>query len=559
MSAQWSDYNDSWNEGIHGPGGIKGGAPGADPTLEPGGYLTSEQPPGAPTAQNPGGIGDVGIGQKPMLDPMRMQPTDMGGGYGAAQPGALGSAQNPGRLGTETLPGGQPNGGAPPAGIVGFSGGPGSLATESTPGGQPGANGQSPPSGIVGFSGDGSGGAGSAPGSTNTASGLPTGSQVTSTAPLPLQAFGGIPQVNPTYGTAANAQAPNTPNAAMMTPSYMDSTQQGYATTDLTQQGYLTGNASQQGYAATNAALVDPQQSQQYLQEYERLTAGALAPQFQQQQSQLQDSLSARGISHSGAAGELEGNLRGQQSAAYAAAISPMVQQGYGYSQADIAANQGNRQQANLANQGTQQQSITNNAQLQQQMQMANLGYGNAAQSNNAQMAQQTKFANQGAANQAFAANAGYAQQAKAANMQATNQASGANQAAINAMLSQGFSYQEATALANQQAQNQMTGANMNAANAATATNAGYYNEALTGNAASYNEYLARLYGTGSSTANSQLAAYLNSFGPNSGVTSAMNTGLAGTQNAYTNVYNQASAGQAQSLQALGMAAGAGA
>ena len=151
-------------------------------------------------------------------------------------------------------------------------------------------------------------GAASTTGGNTTTSGLPTASAVASNAPLPIQSFGPLASVTPTYGTAAT----------------------------------------------TNAATVDPAQSQYYMQQAYSQNAAALAPQFQQQQMNLQDSSAARGISNSGAASELQGNLLGQQSSALAAADSPITQQGYGYSQSDIAANQANQQATNFANQSAQ-------------------------------------------------------------------------------------------------------------------------------------------------------------------------------------------------------------
>src|SRR5271165_852105 len=102
-----------------------------------------------------------------------------------------------------------------------------------------------------------------------------------------------------------------------------------------------------------NPAYVDPQQSQAYMQQYEQMVAQGLAPQFQQQQQQLQDSSAARGISNSGAAGYLQSDLMGNQAAAYAQGISPIIQQGYGYSQQDLMGNQGAANAASYYNAGT--------------------------------------------------------------------------------------------------------------------------------------------------------------------------------------------------------------
>jgi hypothetical protein len=214
---------------------------------------------------------------------------------------------------------------------------------------------------------------------TNTASGLPTAGQVASTAPAPLQAFGGLPTVSPTYA--------------------------------------------------------DPNQNQAYMQQYEGLEGAALAPQFQQQDQAEADQLASRGLTMSGAGAQLTNDLFGQQASALAGADAPIVSQGYGYTQQDIQGNQA-------------------------------------------------------------------------------------------------------------------------AANQATATNAGYYNEALTGNASAYNNYLSQLYGTGAQTGNSELSAYLGSYGPNTGVESIMGTGLSGTQNAYTNIYDTMNQGQGTALGGLGSGLG---
>jgi hypothetical protein len=216
---------------------------------------------------------------------------------------------------------------------------------------------------------------------------LPTAAQVSGTAPAPVQAFGALPSVTPTYA---------------------------------------------------NAATVDPAQSGQYMDEYAGLLGTALGPEFAQQQSQLQDSDAARGISNSGAASYLQGNLEGQQAAAYAGALEPIVSQGYSYSQADTAANQANTQQANITNAG--------------------------------------------------------------------------------------------------------------AANAATGTNAAYYASALGTNESDYNNYLNELFGAGTSESGSELSAYLNSFGPNTGVTSAITTGEQSQGNIYGNIYGTAQQGASSNL-----------
>ena len=98
---------------------------------------------------------------------------------------------------------------------------------------------------------------------------------------------------------------------------------------------------------------------------------------------------------------------------------------------------------------------------------------------------------------------------------------------------------------------------NQGYANAASNTNAGYYNEALTGNANTYNNYLQTLEGQGYNTGNEELVAYLNSFDPSSGVTSAYNTATGGVTGAATNAFSSANQAEGAAVQGLGSAAGA--
>jgi hypothetical protein len=92
---------------------------------------------------------------------------------------------------------------------------------------------------------------------------------------------------------------------------------------------------------------------------------------------------------------------------------------------------------------------------------------------------------------------------------------------------------------------------NVNSANAATAANAGYYDQALTGNATTYNNYLSTLEGQGYNTSNEAYTAYLNSFGPNSGVTSAYGAATSGIGNAATGAYDSSVAGEGAALGGL--------
>lgn len=277
----------------------------------------------------------------------------------------------------------------------------------------------------------------------------PSPGEIAATAPANIQQFGATPVINPTYAQAA-------------------------------QQSYLTGNAAQQGYAAGNANLVDPNSAQSYLNQYGQMLMAGLQPGFQQQDQALAQSLASRGITNSGSAAQLEGNLQGQQAAAFANAYSPMIGQAFGYQQQDLTGNQAAQNQFGLANLGYANTALGQNAAYQQQMGLADLGYGNAA----------------------LGANAGYQQQANLTNAAASNQT------------------------------NEL--------------NAGYYNQDRYTNAGAYNQYQNELFNQGSSVYGTDLAAYLNSFGPSTGVTNAMSQGLAGEQNIYGQVYGAALGQQQQ-------------
>jgi len=165
---------------------------------------------------------------------------------------------------------------------------------------------------------------------------------MSSTAPAPMQAFGGTPNVAPTYASAASG----------------------------------------------NAAQIDPATAQQYLSQYEGALGQSLQPGFQQQQQQLEGDLASRGIQDSGAASYDMGNLLGQQAATYASNIQPMISQGFGYAQQDANTNVGNQQQMGLTNLG-----------YQQEANMANAGYGNTASMTNANYYAQDRNANASAYN----------------------------------------------------------------------------------------------------------------------------------------------------------------
>ena len=142
-----------------------------------------------------------------------------------------------------------------------------------------------------------------------TAAGNASG--IAATAPAPYQAFGATPSVTPTYG---------------------------------------------------QATTVDPNQAQQYYNQYAALYQQSLAPGFAQQQQQLQDSDAARGISNSGAAGYLQGNLLGQQAGQVASGLAGFTGQEYANTQADIQGNQAAQNQYGLANLGYANQASDTNA-----------------------------------------------------------------------------------------------------------------------------------------------------------------------------------------------------
>lgn len=132
------------------------------------------------------------------------------------------------------------------------------------------------------------------------------------------------------------------------------------------------GNIAQVAPTYAQAATVDPNQTQSYLNQYENVTNQSLQPYFQQQQMQLQEADAARGIQNTGAAGYLQGNLLGQQGATLAGQFAPLVQRSYGYQQDDIAANQANAQSANQFNATQANQAAGTNAGYYNQALVAN-------------------------------------------------------------------------------------------------------------------------------------------------------------------------------------------
>jgi hypothetical protein len=123
-------------------------------------------------------------------------------------------------------------------------------------------------------------------------------------------------------------------------------------------------------------------------------------------------------------------------------------------------------------------------------------------------------------------------------------------------MVSQAFGYTQQDIMANQAAQNAANATNASASNAAAGANAGFYNSAVTGNENAYNAYQQSLFGAGTNQNNSLLSAYLNSFGPQTGVTNALGSELSGESSAYGDIYDAALQGQGQSESGVGQGLG---
>jgi hypothetical protein len=169
---------------------------------------------------------------------------------------------------------------------------------------------------------------------------------MTGTAPAEIQEFGATPTVSATYANAAQVD-PNSINAE-------------------------------------KSATVDPNQNQVYLTEYESAVQNALAPQEAQQNEQLAEQDAARGITDSGSAAYLSGNLQGQQIGAYSSAIEPLIGEEAQNTQSDIVANQANQETAyNNQYQGYLNSVFSDQADTQQ-ANLANASASNTANSENA-------------------------------------------------------------------------------------------------------------------------------------------------------------------------------
>lgn len=124
-------------------------------------------------------------------------------------------------------------------------------------------------------------------------------------------------------------------------------------------------------------------------------------------------------------------------------------------------------------------------------------------------------------------------------------------------MVQQAFGYTQQDVLANQAAQNAANAGNAAASNAASGQNAQYYYDTANQNMNAYNAYANSLFGAGTSEQQALMASYLNSFGPQTGVTNAFGQALGGINAAYGDIYQGAAGGQGSALGGLGQGLGA--
>jgi len=127
---------------------------------------------------------------------------------------------------------------------------------------------------------------------------------------------------------------------------------------------------------------------------------------------------------------------------------------------------------------------------------------------------------------------------------------------AYEPLIGQGMSYAQQDVTGNAANQQSVNLANAGYGNTASMYNANAYNTDVNANASAYNNYQNELLQYGSGEQNSLLTAYLNSYGPNSGVSSAYNTGLSGSQSVYGNVFSGAESGQGSALGGIGEGVG---
>lgn len=117
-----------------------------------------------------------------------------------------------------------------------------------------------------------------------------------------------------------------------------------------------------------------------------------------------------------------------------------------------------------------------------------------------------------------------------------------------------GYTQQDIT---NNQANRQGTNLfNAGEGTGASDANAAYYNAERSGDATVYNNYKGTLEGQGYNTGNEAYTAYLNSFGPNSGVTSGYNGAVGAVGNAASGAYSSSVAGTDAAIGGIFGAAG---
>jgi hypothetical protein len=125
------------------------------------------------------------------------------------------------------------------------------------------------------------------------------------------------------------------------------------------------------------------------------------------------------------------------------------------------------------------------------------------------------------------------------------------NQSAINTANLTNAGYANAASNYNATNAQQTNLFNAGEGTAASDVNAQYYDQAVTGNATTYNNYLNTIENQGYNTSNEAYTAYLNSFDPSSGVTSAYDNAVSGIGNAATGAYDSSVQGEGTALGGL--------
>jgi hypothetical protein len=129
---------------------------------------------------------------------------------------------------------------------------------------------------------------------------FPTSGQLSQFAPMSYQEFGAVPYVNPALSTAAKVDNSQLPGA---------------------------------------------------LSAYEQQLQTSLAPTFQQQGQQMTADLASRGLLDSSAAAQAQGNLQGNQAAALAGGIEPLIGKFADFYNSNNQLNASNEQQTGVQNQ----------------------------------------------------------------------------------------------------------------------------------------------------------------------------------------------------------------